>query len=203
MITQVSKKTRWLRHRIVKLIAPRLYAAQYSLLDLLAGTPRPMIAVAKVYFNYPLVGAEIGVAEAHNALSILEMLPMKILYLIDPYLNGYVEDGIEKRYGLDAFDIAKEKLTGFSQVKFILKTSDEACKHIHELLDFVYIDGNHSYEYVKRDICNYYPLVKTGGIIGGHDYVKHYSGVIQAANEFAKENNFALYTACPDWWIIK
>lgn len=39
-----------------------------------------------------------------------------------------------------------------------------------ESLDFVYIDGAHDYDSVKRDIELYLPKVKKGGYIGGHDY---------------------------------
>lgn len=35
--------------------------------------------------------------------------------------------------------------------------------------DCVFIDGNHSYEYVKKDYENYSKLVKDGGIISFHD----------------------------------
>lgn len=35
--------------------------------------------------------------------------------------------------------------------------------------DAVFIDGNHSYEYVKLDWQNYSPLVKKGGIVSFHD----------------------------------
>ncbi len=36
-------------------------------------------------------------------------------------------------------------------------------------VDFLFIDGNHSYTSVKSDFANYEPLVKSGGIIGFHD----------------------------------
>lgn len=39
-----------------------------------------------------------------------------------------------------------------------------------ESLDFVYIDANHKYEYVKQDISLWYPKVRKGGILAGHDY---------------------------------
>ncbi len=38
-------------------------------------------------------------------------------------------------------------------------------------LDFVYIDADHDYAPVKADIAAWWPLVKSGGIIAGHDYV--------------------------------
>lgn len=47
--------------------------------------------------------------------------------------------------------------------------------------DFIYIDGSHEYEDVKRDIQLYLP--KTHHLIGGHDYQKEWPGVIQAVNE--------------------
>jgi predicted O-methyltransferase YrrM len=50
-------------------------------------------------------------------------------------------------------------------------------------LDFVFIDAGHDYESVKKDINSWYPKVKNGGIIAGHDY--HYDcGVYPAVNEF-------------------
>lgn len=47
--------------------------------------------------------------------------------------------------------------------------------------DFIYIDGNHEYENVKKDIELYLP--KTKQIIGGHDYQKEWPGVVRAVNE--------------------
>ena len=200
----IAKETMWIRHKIVKMIAPHIYETPSMFLDIITATPRPMIVIAKIHFKcMSLVGAEIGVFKGDNALSILQTLPIKTLYLIDPYFTYYVEDGISKRISLEAYYVAKEKLNKFSQTKFIIKTSDEACKDIREPLDFLYIDGNHTYECVKRDITNYYPLIKPGGIIGGHDYTKDFNGVVKASTEFAREHNLELNTIYPDWWIFK
>jgi cephalosporin hydroxylase len=40
-------------------------------------------------------------------------------------------------------------------------------------LDFLFIDGDHSYEGVKKDFEMYSPLVKKGGLIGFHDISKN------------------------------
>lgn len=37
-------------------------------------------------------------------------------------------------------------------------------------LDILFIDGDHSYEWVVRDLYRFMPFVKKGGIISGHDY---------------------------------
>lgn len=36
---------------------------------------------------------------------------------------------------------------------------------------FIFVDGDHSYEGVKQDIINYFPLLKPGGIMMFHDYL--------------------------------
>ena len=49
---------------------------------------------------------------------------------------------------------------------FFRMDSSEASSHIdNDYLDFVYIDGNHSFEYVQSDLDSYYPKVKVGGYI--------------------------------------
>jgi hypothetical protein len=142
--------------------------------------------------NKPLIGAEIGTAEGRNAESILETLNMKKLYLIDPYLmrqRGYL------------FQEARARVERFkSQVDFIRKTSDEAVNDVPDL-DFVYIDGDHSYLQVKRDIENYFPKVKNGGVIGGHDFGTDFLGVAKAVLEFW--NGPGLMAKRSDWWILK
>jgi len=39
-----------------------------------------------------------------------------------------------------------------------------------ESYDFVYLDGDHSYEGVKAEIPLYWEKVKRGGVLAGHDY---------------------------------
>jgi cephalosporin hydroxylase len=50
-------------------------------------------------------------------------------------------------------------------------------------LDSVYIDASHHYADVMADIAAWRPLVKTGGIIAGHDYWTANVGVMDAVNE--------------------
>ncbi len=58
--------------------------------------------------------------------------------------------------------------------------------------DIVYIDGDHSYEGVKRDLESAFTKVKNGGYIMGHDYEMNMAkahnvynfGVQQAVDEF-------------------
>jgi hypothetical protein len=197
-----KKKSMPIRHSIVKLIAPKLYEKIADIENRIGKIPRPMILFAKEYFKCPLTGVEIGVAKGDNALSILEELPIKKLYLIDAY-EEYVQDGYLTTEYKNCFSIAIEKLSKYEQACFIKKTSEEAVKDIKEQLDFVYIDGNHQYEYVKKDIALYYPLVKQGGILGGHDYPT-YPGVARAVDEFVEQyGRLGFYAVFPDWWVLR
>lgn len=49
--------------------------------------------------------------------------------------------------------------------------SSEAAAHFADgTVDFVFIDANHTAEFVRRDVLAWLPKVKKGGIIAGHDY---------------------------------
>ena len=42
-----------------------------------------------------------------------------------------------------------------------------------DLLDYLFLDGDHTYEGVRRDFAMYAPLVRSGGIIALHDIAVH------------------------------
>jgi len=54
-------------------------------------------------------------------------------------------------------------------------------------VDFLFIDGDHSYEGVKKDFEMYSPLVKKGGIIAFHDIVPHPPETRCEVNKFYNE----------------
>jgi len=161
-----------------------------------------------------LVGVEIGVYKGEHAGSLLRNLSIKKLYLIDPYILYKEYKYGKKHYGVEQEPLniaavkAKNKLNRYSnKVFWIKKKSEDAIDEIPNDLDFVYIDGAHDYKNVKKDIENYYPKVKVGGVIGGHDIYNgncpEHDGVIQAVMGFATKNKLQLYIQDPDWWIIK
>lgn len=69
-------------------------------------------------------------------------------------------------------------------VEIIETTSDKAAGKIPaNSIDLVFIDGNHKYRQVKKDIFNYWPKLKQGGVMLGHDYYKKFPGVKKAVEE--------------------
>jgi predicted O-methyltransferase YrrM len=76
-------------------------------------------------------------------------------------------------------------------------TSELAADQIADnSLDLVFIDANHSYDYVKKDIIKYTPKLKENGLLTGHDI--DYPGVNQAVNEMIKQ-----YDVGPNYVWIK
>ena len=158
-----------------------------------------------------LIGAEIGVNKGWNAINILNTLNIQRLYLVDPYFIQDTEpdkDG-ERPYYPDkegyrsTKELAEDLLRAHSdKITWMIQTSEDASDFIHdESLDFVYIDGDHKYEAVRKDIHLWYPKVKIGGTIGGHDFCDDHVGIIKAVLEaFGTEN---LNHKGLDWWIVK
>ena len=193
---KIKHKTLKTRHKIVKLITPKL------LKDWQISTSRPMIDFLAQNFQRKLVGVEIGVDEGVNAERILTKLLIKRLYLIDPYIPYTYRYGIFITAGKEA--LARKRLNKFqSKTVFLIGKSEDVFTNIPNNLDFAYIDGNHSYESVKQDIQNYFPKIKPGGILGGHDFFADYIGLTTAVLEFVKDNNLRLYGGNMDWWVMK
>jgi hypothetical protein len=131
---------------------------------------------------------EIGVDHGFNAKTMLETLSIKKLYLIDVKLKKKTRERLSKY---------KDK------IKFIENYSDKAAPEIPNEQDFIYVDGGHDYDCVKKDIELYYPKVKNGGIFGGHDFDANHMDICRAVFEFVQKNNLKLYGKNSDWWIIK
>ena len=174
---------------------------------------RPMIQF--IYMNYDrreLKGVEIGVAGGGNAFSMMNMLPMEKLYLVDPFSYlMYPETGYTDSNQLqfeECMEGAIKLLSPFgNKVEFIRKTSDDAAVDVPDGLDFVYIDGNHTLDYVRRDLEKWYPKVKKGGIFGGDNFESQLPDVARAVLEFTDKNNLKIYggrsEVSYEWWVIK
>jgi len=162
------------------------------------------------------VGAEIGVCNGVFTEYMLTHNPALVLYAVDPFImyqkqyeSGVVQHGFSTQNEFDEqFKSTKAKLAKFIDRCVLLRTlSAEAVNVIkNNSLDFVFIDGNHLYNYVKADIISYYDKVKNGGILAGHDYnpndINHLTNTCRAVNEvFTKED----VTTGDDstWWIKK
>lgn len=175
--------------------------------------PRPFERLAVSGRN--LVGAEIGVFEGEHAVSLLEHLDIQCLYLIDPYemYDGYYDEGY-KQYGTAEGLVSRTRTLAVGRlasygdrVKWLFCRSVEGLRQVPCQLDFVYIDGNHSLEFVRQDICGAVGKVRAGGIVGGHDFYngfcRSHDGVVRAVIEAVVANKWNLRVELPDWWFVK
>lgn len=109
---------------------------------------------------------------------------------IDPFIDDYdPNDGVN---GFALMNVVEksfdENIESFSNITKIKMTSDDAIdlilkKYKEVDISFVYIDALHTYEQVKKDICNYMPIIVNDGYIGGHDYHINHPEVIRAVDE--------------------
>ena len=100
--------------------------------------------------------------------------------------------------------VAKKVLKKYgNKVKFIRAFSEKAAKLIEDnSLDFAYIDGNHQYEFVKKDIELYYPKVKKGGIVGGDDYTSSPETETEKFSESRKFKSIRINPAQPYRFLL-
>jgi predicted O-methyltransferase YrrM len=91
-----------------------------------------------------------------------------------------------------------------NKLVWLEKKSSDAVHDLPDDIDFLYIDGNHQYEYAKEDMNNYYPKVKRGGILAGHDIANpRVRGVAKAFCEFVSEKRLTPNILGSDWWVVK
>ena len=137
-----------------------------------------------------LVGAEIGVASGLNANEMLMNWDIKTLYLVDNWECVPTQKGdASSPQSWHDFNLESTKrLMANHKGKSILlkgESKDMADKIKDESLDFIYIDGDHSYEGVMSDLKSWVRKVKKGGVVSGHDFLNIAYGVKEAVEQFA------------------
>jgi predicted O-methyltransferase YrrM len=117
------------------------------------------------------VGVEIGTDEGIYAEQLCIANPELKLYCIDPWKSYKGYDDIRDDLVLENNYMTTVKRLKHYNCEIIRKFSAEALYDFKEgTIDFVYIDGNHEFDYVVEDLENWSKIVKKGGIISGHDY---------------------------------
>jgi predicted O-methyltransferase YrrM len=148
----------------------------------------------KKYLNEETVMVEVG--SFAGVSSELFALNVKHIICVDPY-QPYPE--IQFSAICDAENSFADMMRGYNNISKVKMTSKNASSIIaDDSLDFVYIDGAHDYENVLNDLKCWFPKIKKGGYIGGHDF--NMPGVNSAINDFGIKiiEDFSEYS-----WIAK
>ena len=98
-------------------------------------------------------------------------------------------------------------LKNIEPVKHILnaqKLDSVSAAHNYEnnSLDFIFIDANHAYDAVLADIKAWYPKLKSGGHIAGHDYWND-EGVRNAVKYYFNSQDDRYYYGEECWCVYK
>jgi hypothetical protein len=185
--------------------------------------------------NYK-TGVEIGTFKGYFAQHILRNWN-GTLYMVDVWRE------LEKKEYTDISNRTTEDNVWFEAMKAIdgfedralmlrMKSNQASKLFADDSLDFIYIDANHKYDAVKEDIELWWPKLKSGGMLAGHDYLKldwsttpkaengmdvhiydaptsHYVGLFgvnPAVDEFAKNKQYEVFQTDEwygTWYLFK
>ncbi len=166
-----------------------------------------------------MCGAEVGVLQGATSRVLLKHLPELRLYMVDLwsifaedseyYCSG---DSAAREEQMASYLHEAEATTVFAKRRRLMMRMDSltAATHVADgSLDFVFIDANHICEAVKADIHAWWPKIRSGGILSGHDYGcrrdrRGIWGVSRAANEFTERRELEVHTGPGHvWWCKK
>ena len=147
-------------------------------------------------------GIELGSREGKFAKILLKNTNIEKLYLVDPFMP-YL-DGLKMVTQTEQNCFLKQannRLSNYKNYIRVMAPSHLAAAQIEGGLDFIYIDGDHSYEAAKLDIETWWPKMKKGAFFGGHDFHHDWPGVIKAVFEHCEKYKLDLHVETPDWWV--
>ena len=148
---------------------------------------------------------EIGIHKGDFSKQLISNFDPNKLILVDPwiafddsiYKNSWYgnsdnsNQNIQDKYYFNLLDYFKKQIYE-NKVEIYRKTSDDFFLKNKHTFDLIYIDGNHLFEFVKRDIHNSLNFINYDGIIVLDDYaLKGWwdDGITKAVNFHLKEKN--------------
>lgn len=169
----------------------------------------------------PKTGAEVGVFRGENSAALLTVFPDLTLVMVDTWREwepgSSYETGHKAMGRLSQIEWEEIRQDALRRVlgrkaHVFNRTSEEAAKVVQLdpfysqtnaiPFDFVFLDANHTQESVADDIGLWLPLVRSGGLLCGHDYGGAYRGVAKAVNAALGRENI-LTRAGRIWGYVK
>lgn len=165
----------------------------------------------------PLVAAEVGVYRGRMSAYLLANVPDLQLVMVDAW-TAPPEDSDYWRTKdscalLDQVGQDENKAIAFTETHpwyerrtVRIEASVEAAQQYADgHFDLVFIDAAHDYASVRQDIAAWWPKVREGGILSGHDYTArgYRNGVKRAVDEFCNEQGLAMELGNGKVWIVR
>lgn len=169
---------------------------------------------------------EVGCKEGRTTGHILKNVPDSRVIAIDPWIaNPAPKNGDPTREDYEKWDFAKIEAEFWGNVgdakgiEMLRMTSEQAIDLLNngrlpngrddlvtprpdEQFDLIFIDALHDYESVMQDIALWWPKVRVGGCLSGHDFSHQWPGVERAV---ADSFNLMQVGVASDsvWFILK
>lgn len=163
---------------------------------------------------------EVGVWRGEFSAQMCNRLQPREFWGIDPYelYEGYTDkpgtefnsqDSLDRLYR--AVEANYHRINPSGSARLIRAHGCDAAQQFEDgSLDVVYIDADHKREAVQADIRTWWPKVREGGVLVGHDYIERSHveefGVIPAVQEFLAENNLRFWItseAFASWLVFR
>ncbi len=171
-----------------------------------SGWTRADLPAMLTALGYRGLGAEVGTRFGEYAMVLLNGWPGTLI-LVDiwKHLDGYEDmhnapDEVQEK--VHAWCVEHQKPYGARSI--IRREMSDVYPRLNPAphLDFVYIDADHSLEGIRRDIKNWAPLVRAGGVVSGHDYSM--ADVKTAVDEWCAAEGLKVNVATEDWasWMV-
>ena len=132
------------------------------------------------------VGAWKGKSAAYMTVEIINAEKNIEFYVVDTWEGSSEHKDNPELQELFHIFTENMKLIENYYIPMRMTSLEAATKFEDESLDFVFIDAAHEYEHVKDDLTAWYPKIKKGGILAGHDFYPdqpNWGGVHKAVTE--------------------
>lgn len=169
------------------------------------------------------LGAELGVHRGNLSAKLLKEFSKLTLFMVDEW-REYPPEHRYRQSGDSCgnLTLAKQnehmeaamRAVGYPSHRVMImrmSTTDAAAEVFSApvFFDFVFVDADHTYNGTITDMQCWWPLVRSGGLLSGHDFDHPKEkrngsfGVRKAVEEFCRDNQlkFSLSGSC--WWIVK
>lgn len=153
----------------------------------------------------PITGAEVGVEFGRTSRMLLAYFPSLRLTMVDNWQVG------DRRQRRETERAARRRTRNYSDRRFIIRgdSAQVGAALPDDWYDFVFLDADHRYESVKRDLEAWWRKVAPGGLLVGDDYHGRNEkrglgwGVGRAADEWSQANQVPIWTMPLNLFVVE
>jgi dimeric dUTPase (all-alpha-NTP-PPase superfamily) len=151
------------------------------------------------------LGAWTGKSVAYSVVELINKKKFGKFFAVDSWQGCEILQKHELVKSNLVKDVFLKNISPLSdKIKIIENYSWKAAKDfLDESVDFCYVDADHSYEGVSKDLDAWWPKIKENSYFGGDDYTNQFPGVFSAVNDFFSKRNIKIDTVGRCWLVQK